>query len=176
MGEEEECEQKSDDTMNTVVGVSASYFIGWDAELRQGWRLLPSAPSSSKECAKRYKVSPDQLAPITAVWSDGFEHDIMDITSGAFQRAASATKASSSGRQAANKVDFGPRGPAPKPIREGPPKRQMVRNPMGPDRSDRTSGPGPQTCSKVGSETLSHASLRTTSGRPRTSDVHPRRR
>ncbi|CAK0891508.1 unnamed protein product, partial [Prorocentrum cordatum] len=61
------------------------YYVGWDTELRQAWRSSTS-DANRKEFADDECIMGDTDGdPITAKWSDGFEHIITDITIGQFK-------------------------------------------------------------------------------------------
>ena len=62
-------------------GASRSeYFFGWDSEQRAAWRCRPSTPEQ-KEFTKRLVPGALDLDPPRAIWPDGCEHAIGELTS-----------------------------------------------------------------------------------------------
>ena len=70
------------------------YFVGWDSEQESAWRLVPKAPSSSKEFTKDLvendEADDDDLC--IARWKDGYVKELAALTYGQLRISLAAKK------------------------------------------------------------------------------------
>ena len=76
-------EDKANESQSSAKdGGTTAYFYGFSEELRSAWRKPASRPRAPQELTKDIRVRADALDsdPVYAVWADGAEHEITDIT------------------------------------------------------------------------------------------------
>lgn len=59
-----------------------SWIFGWDSELLMAWRHKATEPNAPKEFVKPMPSSTTKTDPPRAVFQDGMEHTVVDITNG----------------------------------------------------------------------------------------------
>ena len=75
---------------------------GYSPQLEKAWRCCAETPLT-KAFTAQFEAGATPLAPVLAVWPDGDRHEVMELTTAAFQARGEAVKAAAKGGAAARR-------------------------------------------------------------------------